>query len=89
MSNSTTTNNLTSHIQRPDTSQWDESRDAMQNYLSLLKQHAEQKSEKAEEQLAVHEEDLEQLKLKRRKRRNYGTRTGIVLQDGTDTNITD
>lgn len=89
MSETNLSDSLNSHIKPLNDSNWDESVDAMHNYLTLLKKHAEIKAEKAEEQLAEHEEDLENLKQKRRKRRNYGTRTGIVLQDGTDTNIED
>ncbi len=66
---------------------WDNSVDAMHNYLTLLKQHAEAKTELAKEKLEEHEEDMDMLKKKRRKRRNYGTRTGIVLQDGSDTSF--
>lgn len=35
--------------------------------------------------LAQMSEELDALKAKRRKRRNYGTRTGIVLDDDTPT----
>ena len=45
------------------------------------------KIKQAQEKLEEHEEDMDALKKKRRKRRNYGTRTGIVLEDGTDTNF--
>lgn len=37
--------------------------------------------------LAQMSEELDALKAKRRKRRNYGTRTGIVLDDDTPTQI--
>lgn len=66
---------------------WDNSVDAMHNYLTLVKKHAETKAEMAQEKLEEHEEDMDALKKKRRKRRNYGTRTGIVLQDGSDTSF--
>ena len=87
MSKSTLSESLSSHIKPVNTGNWDDSVDAMHNYLTLLKKHAEMKTDEAEEQLAEHEEDLEALKANRRKRRNYGTRTGIVLEDGTDTHI--
>ena len=86
MSNTETTLSqaLQNHIKPIENSQWDSSIDAMQNYLTLVKHHAEKKSEIAQEKLEAHEEDLELLKQKRRKRRNYGTRTGIVMEDGSD-----
>ncbi len=87
MSKSTISESLSSHIKPLNAGNWDDSVDAMHNYLTLLKKHAELKTEAAEEQLAEHEEDLKELKQKRSKRRNYGTRTGIVLEDGTDTHI--
>ncbi|MEM9951702.1 MAG: hypothetical protein AAFV93_03290 [Chloroflexota bacterium] len=87
MSNTSLSESLSNHIKPIGDSQLDESVDAMQNYLTLLKKHAESNAELAEEKLAEHEEDLDALKKKRRKRRNYGTRTGIVLEDGTDTHF--
>ena len=87
MSKSNLSESLSNFIKPVEDSQWGESVDAMHNYLTLLKQHAESNAEVAEEKLAEHEADLEALKKKRRKRRNYGTRTGIVLEDGTDTHF--
>lgn len=81
---SSLTDTLKNRIQPLDKSQWDDSVDAMHNYLTLLKKHSEVKAEAAQEKLEEHEEDLEALKKRRRKRRNYGTRTGIIMDDGTD-----
>lgn len=78
--------NLGSQIKPLGDGNWDSSVGAMKNYLTLLKKHAEIKTEKAQETLEEHQEDMDALKKKRAKRRNYGTRTGIVLEDGTDTN---
>lgn len=87
MSESKLPDSLSKHIQPINDGNWDESVGAMQNYLTLLKKHAELNADKASEELAENEEDLEAIKQKRRKRRNYGTRTGIVLEDGTDTHV--
>ena len=87
MSEKTIRESLSKHIQPVNESEWDESVGAMQNYLTLLKKHAELQAEEANETLAENEADLEALKKKRQKRRNYGTRTGIVLDDGTDTHF--
>ncbi|MGB7340058.1 MAG: hypothetical protein WBC91_14275 [Phototrophicaceae bacterium] len=87
MSESNEVNALSLHIKPLDNSNWGESVNAMHDYLAVLKEHAGRKAEAAEEKVAEREEDLEAMKLKRRKRRNYGTRTGIVLEDGTDTHF--
>ncbi|MEL6310027.1 MAG: hypothetical protein AAFV98_19185 [Chloroflexota bacterium] len=71
---------LASQLQPLEDSKWESSKDAMHNYLTLLRKHAEMKAEKAQEMLAEHEEDLDELKKSRRKRRNYGTRTGIIME---------
>jgi len=81
---SSITEALQNRIQPVDNSNWENSVGAMHDYLTLLKKHAEIKAEKAQEKLEEHEEDLEVLKKKRRKRRNYGTRTGIIMEDGSD-----
>lgn len=87
MSESTDHNSLSDHIKPIKNDNWGASVNAMHDYLSVLKEHAERKAEVAEEKVAEREEDLEAMKAKRRKRRNYGTRTGIVLEDGTDTHF--
>lgn len=71
---------LADKLQPLEDSKWESSVDAMHNYLTLLRKHAEIKAEKAQEMLSEHEEDLDALKKKRRKRRNYGTRTGIIME---------
>lgn len=86
MSEQKETPNLQNQIKPLSGGSWDSSVGAMHDYLTLLKKHAETKTEMAQEKLDEHEEDMDALKKSRAKRRNYGTRTGIVLNDGSDTN---
>lgn len=87
MSNSSLANSLADRIKPVEDSQWGDSVEAMHNYLTLVKKNAEIKAEKAEEKAEEHQEDLDALKQKRRKRRNYGTRTGIALENDTSTSF--
>lgn len=84
MSDSKSSDSLSNHIKPLNESKWGDSVDAMHNYLTLLKKHAEMKTEVAEGQLAEHEKDLKNLKQQRSIRRNYGTHTGIALQAKTE-----